>query len=107
MSIFYMRRQLVHTAIFTMRRSKHKKYTNIETPQVEHVYLGLVICVSTWSLYVSTYLKYETNKCVSVFLYPVFEDFHLNNVTLRGIKREFVFILDLMNETWNACILKQ
>ena len=37
MSIFYMRRQLVHTATFTMRRSKHK-YTNIETPQAIRIY---------------------------------------------------------------------
>jgi len=38
MIIFYMRRQLVHTATFTMRRLKHKKYTNIETPKAIRIY---------------------------------------------------------------------
>jgi len=61
---------------------------------MQHVYLGLVICVSTWSLYVSTYLKYEMNKIISGLLYPVFEYFDLNSVTLRVIKREFVFMLN-------------
>jgi len=37
MTIFYTRRQIVHTATFTTRRSKHK-YTNIETPQAIRIY---------------------------------------------------------------------
>jgi len=37
MIIFYMRRQLVHTATFTMRRLKHK-YTNIETLKAIRIY---------------------------------------------------------------------
>jgi len=37
-NIFYIKRQIVHTATFTMKRSKHKKYTNTETPQEILIY---------------------------------------------------------------------
>jgi len=70
MSIFYMRRQIVHAATFIMRRSKHKKYTNIETPQAIRIYaqvkgacsqhkqqhLSLCIC-TPWMVELSQHTK--------------------------------------------------